>query len=137
MNLEFNIAVHILSFLVKHAHQQFSSQSFAKLTCLNPVQLRRVTTVLNQHQLIETSRDKNGGYSANHLTSSVKLSLLYRTFVLEKESQQRVFTGHEQSECGISRNIAKTMSRYNQMERRVILDFYDTLTINDVINDTL
>ena len=58
MNLEFNIAVHVLSFLVKHDNQQFSSQSLAKLTCLNPVQLRRVTTVLNQYQFINTSRGK-------------------------------------------------------------------------------
>ncbi|OLN17769.1 transcriptional regulator, partial [Corynebacterium diphtheriae] len=75
--------------------------------------------------------------SANHSTASIKLSVLYRIFVLEKDSQQRIFTGHEQSDCEISRNIAKTMSHYNQKEHRVILNFYDTLTINDVINDTL
>jgi len=96
-----------------------------------------VTTVLNQYQFIKTSRGKNGGYSANHSTASIKLSVLYRIFVLEKDSQQRIFTGHEQSDCEISRNIAKTMSHYNQKEHRVILNFYDTLTINDVINDTL
>ena len=44
MNLEFNIAVHVLSFLTKHSEEQFNSQDLAELTCLNPVQLRRVTT---------------------------------------------------------------------------------------------
>ena len=43
--------------------------------------------------------------------------------MLEKDSQQRIFTGHEQSDCEISRNIAKTMSHYNQKEHRVILNF--------------
>ena len=42
MNLEFNIAVHVLSFLTKHSEEQFNSQDLAELTCLNPVQLRRV-----------------------------------------------------------------------------------------------
>ena len=83
MNLEFNIAVHVLSFLVKHDNQQFSSQSLAKLTCLNPVQLRRVTTVLNQYQFINTSRGKNGGYSANQY---------YIVYLCSKKTANSVFS---------------------------------------------
>lgn len=58
MNLEFNIAVHVLSFLTKHSEEQFNSQDLAELTCLNPVQLRRVTTTLNNQQYIDSSVEK-------------------------------------------------------------------------------
>ena len=41
MNLEFNIAVHVLAFLLAQ-NEKFNSKELAELTCLNPVQLRRV-----------------------------------------------------------------------------------------------
>ena len=62
----------------------------------------------------------------------------YIVYLCLKKIANSVFSqSHEQSDCEISRNIAKTMSHYNQKEHRVIFKFYDTLTINDVINDTL
>ena len=67
MNLEFNIAVHVLSFLTKHSEEQFNSQDLAELTCLNPVQLRRVTTTLNNQQYIDSIRGKGGGLSLIHI----------------------------------------------------------------------
>ena len=46
MNLEFNIAIHVLAFLTKHNHQRYHSTALAELTCINPVQLRRVAALL-------------------------------------------------------------------------------------------
>ena len=46
MNLEFNIAVHVLSFLTKHKNEKFNSKELAELTCLNPVQLKMADTKL-------------------------------------------------------------------------------------------
>ncbi|MCJ1662790.1 Rrf2 family transcriptional regulator [Staphylococcus sp. NRL 16/872] len=137
MNLEFNIAVHVLTFLTKHKDQHFNSQDLAQLICLNPVQLRRVTTILNHHDYIDTLRGKGGGYRANDRTPSIKLSTLYQLFVLDKANTQRIFTGNEQSHCKISRNIAHTMNRYKEQEIALALDFYSNLTINDVLKETL
>ena len=97
MNLEFNIAVHVLSFLTKHSEEQFNSQDLAELTCLNPVQLRRVTTTLNNQQYIDSIRGKGGGYRANARTPTITLDTLYQLFVLDKLPTQRIFTGSEES----------------------------------------
>ncbi|MCE5090666.1 Rrf2 family transcriptional regulator [Staphylococcus devriesei] len=137
MNLEFNISVHVLSFLTKHNDEHFSSQELAELTCLNPVQLRRVTTILTNHGFITTLRGQRGGYRANDTTPTIKLSTLYQMFVVEKTKSQRIFTGSEHSHCAISRNIAHTMSHYKERELALTLDFYSQLTINDVIQDII
>ena len=42
----------------KHSEEQFNSQDLAELTCLNPVQLKRVTTTLNNQQYIDSIRGK-------------------------------------------------------------------------------
>lgn len=137
MNLEFNIAVHVLSFLTKHSEEQFNSQDLAELTCLNPVQLRRVTTTLNNQQYIDSIRGKGGGYRANAHTPTITLDTLYQLFVLDKLPTQRIFTGSEESHCTISRNIAITMNKYKEQETALALNFYRNLTINDVIKETL
>lgn len=137
MNLEFNISVHVLSFLTKHRDEHFSSQELAQLTCLNPVQLRRVTTVLNNHGFIDALRGQGGGYRANNTTPTIKLSTLYQLFVVDKTSSQRIFTGNEQSYCAISRNIAHTMANYKEQEIALMLDFYNKLTVSDVIKEII
>ena len=84
MNLEFNIAVHVLCFLAQHDQEQFNSKELAKLTCLNPVQLRRVLAYLTEHNYIKVQRGKAGGYQANQHTAQVDLAKLYQHFVLDK-----------------------------------------------------
>ena len=84
MNLEFNIAVHVLCFLAKHKDKHYSSTELAELTCLNPVQLRRVMSQLNNSNYIQTIRGKHGGYQANQHTAAITLAELYSQFVLDK-----------------------------------------------------
>ncbi|HCX2604487.1 TPA: Rrf2 family transcriptional regulator [Staphylococcus aureus] len=135
MNLEFNIAVHVLAFLTKHHSEKFNSSSLAELTCLNPVQLRRVTTQLVDLKMINTIRGKDGGYLSNDQSADVSLATLYKHFVLEKVHHTRLFTGDEGSHCQIARNITTTMSHYQQDEQNIIINFYNGKTIKDVIED--
>ncbi|AKL93413.1 Rrf2 family protein [Staphylococcus capitis subsp. capitis] len=137
MNLEFNIAVHVLSFLTKHKNEKFNSKELAKLTCLNPVQLRRVVANLSDQQLITTVRGKDGGYKANQYTSTVNLAELYQQFVLARDNNQRVYTGDRNSHCDISKHIAQIMAQYRDEEIQLILNFYRNKTIQDVLNDIL
>ncbi|MBU5271797.1 redox-sensitive transcriptional regulator HypR [Staphylococcus caprae] len=137
MNLEFNIAIHVLTFLTKHKDEKFNSKELAKLTCLNPVQLRRVVSVLSDQHYITTVRGKSGGYQSNQHTASVNLATLYQQFVLNKESHQRIYTGDISSHCDISKHIAHTMSDYYDEEIQLILNFYRNKTIQDVLNDIL
>ncbi|MBO1199594.1 Rrf2 family transcriptional regulator [Staphylococcus simiae] len=135
MNLEFNIAVHILAFLTKHQSERYSSNDLATLTCLNPVQLRRVSSQLVDLAMIETIRGKDGGYQATSHSKDISLGKLYQHFVLNKPTNQRLFTGNEGSHCVIARNIATTMSTYQHQEHQLILSFYNQKTIQDVIAD--
>lgn len=135
MNLEFNIAVHVLAFLYHHRSERFNSTTLAQLTCLNPVQLRRVTTQLVELQLIDTTKGKDGGYQAHTDTGDITLATLYQHFVLAKSNKQRLFTGSSDSHCVISRNIAHTMADYQQDTQQLILNHYKGITIKQVITD--
>lgn len=136
MNLEFNIAVHLLSFLVKHFDERFNSTELAERICVNPVQLRRVRRKLNQYQHLETSRGKFGGYRANITTAQVNLAELFILFN-EDKSERRIYTGDESSNCEISREIGNTMSKFHKKEQQILIDYYKGITIRDVLNETL
>src|SRR5699024_5312860 len=100
MNLEFNIAVHLLTFLLKHYDERFSSNELAERICINPVQLRRVTRKLNQHHYLETSWGKFGGYQAYGMTATVNLSELFVMFKAAP-AEGRLFAGDAGSDCEV------------------------------------
>lgn len=60
MNLEFNIAVHVLTFLNQHKGEVFNSQALAENVCVNPVQLRRVMSKLQQKVMLKWCVVKKG-----------------------------------------------------------------------------
>ncbi|MGW7917891.1 redox-sensitive transcriptional regulator HypR [Staphylococcus xylosus] len=136
MNLEFNIAVHLLTFLVKHPSERYSSGELAERICINPVQLRRVTRKLNEQRYLDATRGKFGGYQSNQSTSDVNLADLFVLFNEEK-SEGRLFTGDEDSDCEISKEIGHTMSLFHQREQNLLATYYKNITIKDVLKDIL
>ena len=136
LNLEFNIAVHLLTFLLKHDDERFSSNELAERICINPAQLRRVTRKLNQHHYLATSRGKFGGYQANDMTANVNLSELFVMFK-EDRSEGRLFTGDAGSDCEVSREIGNTMFKFHQKEEELLINYYQNVTIKDVLNETI
>ena len=136
MNLEFNIAVHLLTFLVKHSDERYSSGELAERICVNPVQLRRVTRRLNEQQYLVATRGKFGGYQSNQSTHDVNLADLFVLFNEEK-SEGRIFTGNQGSDCEISREIGRTMSQFHQREQDLLEAYYKNITIKDVLKDIL
>ncbi|MFQ3837866.1 redox-sensitive transcriptional regulator HypR [Staphylococcus pseudoxylosus] len=136
MNLEFNIAVHLLTFLVKHPDERYSSSELAERICVNPVQLRRVTRRLNEQQYLDATRGKFGGYQSNQTTHDVNLADLFVLFNEEK-SEGRIFTGNQGSDCEISREIGHTMSQFHQREQDLLEAYYKNITIKDVLKDIL
>ncbi|MGW7831794.1 redox-sensitive transcriptional regulator HypR [Staphylococcus xylosus] len=136
MNLEFNIAVHLLTFLVKHPGERYSSGELADRICINPAQLRRVTRKLNEQRYLDATRGKFGGYQSNQSTSDVNLADLFVLFNEEK-SEGRLFTGDEDSDCEISKEIGHTMSLFHQREQDLLATYYKNITIKDVLKDIL
>ncbi|UTH14213.1 redox-sensitive transcriptional regulator HypR [Macrococcus equipercicus] len=134
MNLEFNMAVHILSCLAKHPEDKFSSSELAAKICVNPAQLRRVLSKLNEHHYIESFNGKYGGYTANAGTIDVSLADLYLLF-MEGRSTRRLFTGSTDNPCDISRSIKDVMVDYQRKEQEVIAAHYRSITVRDVLND--
>jgi len=127
----------VLCFLTKHYKEQFNSHELATLTCLNLVQLRRVVSYLTDQHYITVQRGKVGGYHANERTAQVNLAELYPHFVLDKNNNQKIFTGDSTSNCQISKQIAHTMSHYYTLEHQLILNYYQNKTISDVLYDIL
>lgn len=136
MNLEFNIAVHVLAFLTKHADERFSSKALSELVCINPVQLRRVTGKLVEQGYIDTVRGKYGGYQTNVKTAKADLADLFQLFTAER-TQGRLFTGNSASHCEISRKIGNTMAKHHAKEHELLMQYYRDFTIEEVLRETL
>ena len=137
MNLEFNIAIHVMCFLVKHSEERWSSQTLAESVCIHPVQIRRVTTKLIEAGWIEGHRGKQGGYQANIRTAEAPLTALYDVFVPQDMTEQRIFTGASNNACQISREIADTMVTYYREEHDYAKQAYAGQTIQTILNQLL
>lgn len=137
MNLEFNIAVHVMCFLVKHSEERWSSQALADSVCIHPVQIRRVTTKLIEAGWVEGHRGKQGGYQANVRTAEVSLTTLYDVFVPQDMTNQRVLTGATDNTCQISREIGHTMLTFYRREHDYAKKVYDGQTIQTILNQLL
>lgn len=136
MNLEFNIAVHVLTFLSKHSFERFSSTELAAKVCVNPVQLRKVMSKLLEHNYITTQKGKYGGYSVNGNVLNTPLSELFRLFTVSK-TFGRIYTGTKDSDCKISNEMSRVMSGYHQQEFDVLESFYHNISIGDVLNEII
>lgn len=132
MNLEFNIAVHVLTYLTKHAPQQYTSSELAENVCVNAVQLRRVMQTLIAHDYVDVRRGKYGGYQARANTREVSLGELYDLFH-DPMGNARVFTGNEQNKCKISSQIGGVMSQHFDGAHQMLKAYYDTICIQDVL----
>ena len=136
MNFEFNVAVHLLTFLAKHDDEQFSSKQLATLVCVNPVQLRRVSKPLLEKQFITSTQGQRGGYKANEKTKKVKLSELFQLFQSTK-STRRLYTGNQSSECLIASRVSKVMEKNAQHECEVLTNYYEKFTIEETLHSIL
>lgn len=136
MNLEFNIAVHALTFLSKHSSERFSSTELASKICVNPVQLRRVMTKLLEENYVITMMGKYGGYSINGNGLMIKLSTIFKLFN-DHRTYGRIYTGEEESDCEISRKMTNVMMDYHKQEMEVLERFYQNISIGDVLNKIL
>ncbi|MGK9043900.1 redox-sensitive transcriptional regulator HypR [Mammaliicoccus vitulinus] len=136
MNLEFNIAVHVLTFLSKHSSEKFSSVELSSKVCVNPVQLRKVMSKLLEEDYIITQKGKYGGYRINGNVLNTSLSNLFRLFTASK-SFGRIYTGSKESDCKISSEMSRVMSNYHQKEFEILETFYKNISIGDILNDIL
>jgi len=136
LNLEFNIAVHVLVFLSRHSYEKFSSTELSKKVCVNPVQLRRVMSQLSESDYITAKKGKYGGYSMKGNVLNASLAELFRLFATNK-SFGRIYTGTKESECEISNQMSHVMSEYHYEEFRILEAFYQNISIEDILNKIL
>ncbi|EGQ4435654.1 Rrf2 family transcriptional regulator [Staphylococcus pseudintermedius] len=133
MNLEFNIAVHVLTFLNQHKGEVFNSQVLAENVCVNPVQLRRVMSKLQQKGDVKVVRGQKGGYLATEDGLAIKLEPLFRLFN-RPENHGRLFTGNPSMHCKISQKIEQVMYGHYLIEQEIIANYYQGQTIGDILN---
>nr|WP_232796309.1 Rrf2 family transcriptional regulator [Staphylococcus canis] len=132
--MSFNTAVHVLTFLTKHYDEQFNSQVLSDSVCVNPAQLRRVMARLHEAGYIDVKRGAHGGYSVTETGMHTRLSALFQLFN-EPDAHGRLFTGHTDSHCPISQQIGHVMRQHYLEEQEIIAQYYDTLTIQDILKE--
>ena len=130
LNLQFNMAIHVLTFLSKHEGEHFTSAQIAESVCVNPVQLRRVLSVLNQHDMIISKKGKTGGYCASKDIDNISLGNLFQIFCHPHHAS--VYTGNKDNPCLISRNIETIMSQYDEQIFIETQKYYNQILIRDI-----
>jgi len=130
------MAVHILIFLSKHHEEQFTSTEIAESVCVNPVQLRRVLSILNQQELIYSKKGKSGGYAAIESCEDIVLGDLYRLFA-SSQPASKVYTGSKENDCLISQNIETIMSAHQEALYLKNAQYFDQFTVKDIKNEIL
>lgn len=132
MNLQFNIALHALTFLSKHEGESYSSTKLAELVCINSVQLRNVMRVLAANKYVISKHGKNGGYTAVEGIGDVKVSDIYHIF-RHVATDNHIYTGSQDSPCKISKNMHEIMEDYAEVEYDLIAKFYEDIQIKDLL----
>lgn len=136
LNLEFNIAVHVLTFLSKHSYEKFNSTELSEKVCVNPVQLRKVMSRLLENNYIIAEKGKYGGYIVRDNALDISLGELFRLFTVNK-AFGRIYTGTKDSECEISNGMSRVMSEYHHKELKILEAFYQNRSIRDILNKIL
>lgn len=136
MNLYFNIACHVLTFLFKHRGELFSSQEIAKRLCVNPVQLRQVMRVLVKEGYVSAKKGKYGGYSAVKDSGELRLSVIFRLF-RQVSLDPRIFTGQPDSDCLVARHMGAVMGSFAQAEYQQLEVFYAKYCIKHILTEIL
>ncbi|OTA27097.1 hypothetical protein B9G54_02330 [Alloscardovia macacae] len=133
MNLSFTIALHALTFLLKHDGECFSSTRLAELMCVNPAQLRAVMKILVAEGYVQSSNGKLGGYSSTARIAETRISEVFDLF-RAPTLDSRTLTGKPDSTCEIARNMSSVVSDFAEAEYRLAHEYYTRFSISDILN---
>lgn len=134
-NANFAFAVHILT-LLSSSEEPLSSAFIAASLNTNPVTVRRLTGVLREGRLVETTQGSQGGARLRRKPQDITLGDVY-TAVKAEEYPFGLHPAAPSPECPIGCNIHKVLVKVFEETDRVIIRALMKLSIQDILDEVL
>jgi Rrf2 family protein len=131
-NTRFAVAVHVLTLL---AQAPRSSETMAGSVGTNPVHVRRVLGPLRRAGLVGSRPGSGGGWHLERAAEQITLGDVWRA-LHEADSLLPLHEGAN-PDCEVGRNIQGTLERVGGRAARAVAAELDTITIADVLRDTV
>ena len=131
-NLQFSMAVHLLTSLAYSDGGLMSSDVLAASVGTNPVVIRRLTARLARAGILETRRGKEGGVQLARPPGEIRLSEVHRA--LEDEGAFAVHPNSGQKNCPVNRKIKGVLQGICDDLEKVVERRLEDYTLCDVLS---
>ncbi|NGZ76362.1 Rrf2 family transcriptional regulator [Saccharibacillus alkalitolerans] len=133
MNSEFPAAVHLLVYLAHAPSGTANSEELARSVNTHPARVRKTMGCLRDNGWVRTREGIGGGYSLSAAPSEIRLADVYRAACCDG-LRPRKGTGSPESGCAIASGISGAMDHYFGEAERRYLDYFDGVTVQDVLD---
>lgn len=133
MNSEFPAAVHVLVYLAHAPSRAANSEELAANVGINPARVRKTMGCLREKGWVRTREGMGGGYFLAVDPTNIRLSDVYRASCRDALRPKKG-TGSPGSDCVVASGISDAMSSYFDEAERCYLDYFDGVTIQNVLN---
>lgn len=133
MNSEFPAAVHILVYLAHSPSRSANSEELAANVGIHPARVRKTMGCLRAQGWVLTREGIGGGYRLAAEPAGIRLSDVYRAACCGGLRPKKN-TGSPGSDCVVASGISGAMSGYFDEAERRYLDYFDGVTVQDVLN---
>ncbi|MEJ8305630.1 Rrf2 family transcriptional regulator [Saccharibacillus sacchari] len=133
MNSEFPTAVHLLVYLAHSLYKTANSEELAENIGTNPARVRKAMGCLREKGWVGTREGVGGGYFLKVEPAAIRLADVYRAACCGGLRPKKG-TGSTSSDCKISSGISGAMDHYFDEAERRYLDYFDGVTVQDVLN---
>lgn len=130
MNSHFSLAVHSLTLLAHQPERAASSSFIAESASVHPVRIRKVLSLLKQHDLIQSKEGAGGGFVLSQPPEAVTLWDVYQ--VTSKGTLQPRCPD-ENPDCTVGANMKHVLGSVFSDGEDVFGEHLDQFTIADML----
>lgn len=132
-NVQFSIAVHLMTILAYMQGKGLISQQLAASVNTSPSFIRRILSKLSKAGLVKATAGKKGSCLLNREAKSITLLDIYKAL-----GSHHVFTVHgypTHNVCPVSCNIKPAMNKVVQRLQKSLEKALQSITLQDLVQD--
>lgn len=131
MNTKMASAIQILCFIAYVDDESKHSAAIAKSLKTNPVVVRKLLKLMEQHGLVCLRQGRNGGVELAHAVEDITLAQIYQAM----ESEQGIFSlrEHNNERCPVARSMKGSLDPIFEAANGAVLASLNRTTLADLL----
>lgn len=130
MNSHFSLAVHSLTLLALQPEKAASSAFIAESASVHPVRIRKVLSLLKQHELIHSKEGAGGGFILSRPPEALTLWDVYQ---ITSKGTLQPRCPDENPDCTVGANMKQVLGGVFSEGENVFGEHLDQFTIADML----